>query len=87
MMNRRRHVNAKTPAEACEFKVFGAPAKNSWQTCGYRFRLVQARGNRHTSQMVTPCFREASASGRLGMNSWATWPLKPVSTMAFMTAG
>lgn len=40
-----------------------------------------------TSQMSTPCFREAMASGRLGINSWATKPLKPVSTMAFITAG
>src|SRR2546428_26499 len=41
--------------------------------------------DRHTSQICTPCFSEARTSGRAGMNSWATWPLKPVSTMAFIT--
>ena len=41
----------------------------------------------HTSQISTPCLSEARASGRLGMNSCATWPLKPVATMAFITAG
>src|SRR5579859_3521045 len=88
MMNRRPHINAKTPVGAFEFNFFGAPAKKAAEKhCGYRFRLIQTRGRHHTSQIVTPCFREASASGRLGMNSCATWPLKPVSTMAFMTAG
>src|SRR6266496_6354521 len=35
-----------------------------------------------TSQMPTPCLREAMASGRFGINSWATKPLKPVSRIA-----
>ena len=34
-------------------------------------------GQVQTSQICTPCFSEASASGRAGMNSCATWPLKP----------
>ncbi len=41
----------------------------------------------YTSQMLTPCLSEARASERLGMNSCATWPLKPVSTIAFIMAG
>lgn len=41
----------------------------------------------YTSQMPTPCLSDARAFGRLGTNSWATWPLKPVSAMAFITAG
>ena len=41
----------------------------------------------HTSQISTPCRNDASTSARFGMNSWAMWPLKPVSTIAFITAG
>lgn len=41
----------------------------------------------YTSQISTPCFKEARASLRLGMNSWAQNPLKPVSMIAFITAG
>ena len=48
---------------------------------------VQPSGSTYTSQIWTPCFKEASTSGRAGINSWATCPLKPVSTMAFITAG
>src|SRR5439155_16938451 len=40
----------------------------------------------HTSQICTPCLSDTSTSGRAGWNSCATCPLKPVSTMAFITA-
>ncbi len=46
-----------------------------------------ARSMVYTSQISTPCFNEARGSLRLGMNSWAQNPLKPVSMMAFITAG
>ena len=54
------------------------------------FHLFQIKrlGKRfHTSQISTPCLSEARASGRFGTNSWATKPLKPVSTIALITAG
>src|SRR5437867_10782686 len=41
----------------------------------------------YTSQICTPCLSDANTSGRAGRNSCATCPLKPVSTMAFITAG
>ena len=41
---------------------------------------------RHTSQIWIAWRREVSGS-RLGMNSWATKPLKPLSAMARITAG
>ena len=56
-------------------------------TLGARRRERRGPDRTHTSQIVTPCLSDASTSGRAGTNSCATWPLKPVSTMAFMTAG
>ena len=50
-------------------------------------REPRAHDSTHTSQIVTPCFSDASTSGRAGTNSCATCPLKPVSTIAFITAG
>jgi len=40
----------------------------------------------YTSQILIASAREPSGS-RVGMNSWATKPLKPVFTMARMMAG
>ncbi len=56
--------------------------------CVYlRLSAVQTPQPDYTSQIVTPCLSEAMTSVRAGMNSWATWPLKPVATMACMMAG
>jgi len=41
----------------------------------------------YTSQIRTQRRSEARGSGPVGMNSWPTKPSKPVSTMAFITAG
>jgi hypothetical protein len=41
----------------------------------------------HTSQISTACLSEPRTSGLAGMNSWATWPGWPVSTIARMIAG
>ncbi len=44
-------------------------------------------GISYTSQISTPCFKDAKGSFRDGINSWPTKPLYPVSTMAFIMAG
>ncbi len=44
-------------------------------------------GGAYTSQICTPWRSDASLSSRLGMNSCAMKPWKPVATMAFTTAG
>ncbi len=55
-----------------------------------RVRLVflrsAVRPMDHTSQIRKPWASDSSGS-RTGMNSWATYPWKPVSAIAFMMAG
>ncbi len=41
----------------------------------------------YTSLIVTPCFKAAILSFPLGINSWATYPLKPVFKIDFIIAG
>src|SRR5690606_3357354 len=51
-----------------------------------RGRQAAAPGGGHTLQSRYACSSEAIGS-RLGMNSWATKPSKPVSSIARMIAG
>ena len=51
------------------------------------FPVFLSSGWLYTSQICTPCRSEAILSSRLGMNSCAMKPLKPVATIAFTTAG
>ena len=52
-------------------------------------RITWARGAHatdHTSQIFAACASDVIGS-RAGTNSWPTYPLKPVSTIARITAG